>query len=104
MARRRRGLERSGRPGLTGCPRSGRAGQHFLEQRAAVFLAVAIKGHQVAVDVVDDFGGAGRLRAKERQAAAENFAVGRVRGDQRQEVLEQAALASRPTDDGARRR
>src|SRR5690606_9611706 len=61
---------------------------------------VAHERDQVAVDVVDDLDRRRLLGEKHRAAAEEDFDVGVVRRDQREEVLEQATFAAGPADDG----
>jgi len=65
-----------------------------------VVLHDAVQGHQVAVDVVEDFNRRGlRTHEVERGAAGKDFDVAFVGWEERDEAIGQAALAAHPRDD-----
>ena len=61
----------------------------------------AVKRHQVAVDVVEDFNRRGLgTHEVERSAAGEDFNIAFVRREERDKAVGQAAFAAHPRNDG----
>ena len=67
-------------------------------QFGQMLLRGEIQGNEIAVDVVDDFHLAARLGEREREPAAEHFAGTNVRGNQGEQPLQHARLATRPAE------
>lgn len=68
----------------------------FGEQGLGMESDAAIKGDQVAVDVVQDFDLGSRFRQKNREASGKRFHVAVVFGDGGQNVVEETAFSARP--------